>query len=80
MLFLLVACTAVVVVTCALPPMSSNDATRTEIIAELPSQPMVFNTPDELRTYLQELDKYFAIVGRPRYNYFFFKIHLFHNL
>lgn len=37
-----------------------------EILAELPNQPMVFNTPEELRTYLQELDKYFAIVGRPR--------------
>ena len=37
-----------------------------EILAEIPNQPMVFNTPEELRTYLQELDKYFAIVGRPR--------------
>ncbi|PRD33767.1 UNVERIFIED_CONTAM: hypothetical protein NCL1_16617 [Trichonephila clavipes] len=44
---------------------SMNNGEQGEIIAELPTQPMVFNTPDELRTYLQELDKYFAIVGRP---------------
>ncbi|GFY40467.1 uncharacterized protein TNIN_168381 [Trichonephila inaurata madagascariensis] len=46
---------------------SMNNGEQGEIIAELPTQPMVFNTPDELRTYLQELDKYFAIVGRPRF-------------
>ncbi|KAG8181741.1 hypothetical protein JTE90_028279 [Oedothorax gibbosus] len=45
----------------------NNGGEPGEIIAELPTQPIVFNTPDELRTYLQELDKYFAIVGRPRF-------------
>ncbi|KAF8764513.1 pro-neuropeptide Y-like [Argiope bruennichi] len=53
---------------CAIAVQASiNNGEQGEIIAELPTQPMVFNTPDELRTYLQELDKYFAIVGRPRF-------------
>ncbi|GBM54644.1 hypothetical protein AVEN_214618-1 [Araneus ventricosus] len=64
MLGLLVICTLLCVVTVQA---SMNNGEQGEIIAELPTQPMVFNTPDELRTYLQELDKYFAIVGRPRF-------------
>lgn len=38
-----------------------------QTMADLPSAPIVFNSPDELRSYLEELDKYFAIAGRPRY-------------
>ncbi|GIY77957.1 uncharacterized protein CDAR_573001 [Caerostris darwini] len=64
MLGLLVTCTLLLAVSIQA---SMNNGEQGEIIAELPTQPMVFNTPDELRTYLQELDKYFAIVGRPRF-------------
>lgn len=34
---------------------------------DVASQPVVFNSPDELRSYLQELDKFFVIAGRPRF-------------
>ncbi|XP_014681459.1 PREDICTED: pro-neuropeptide Y-like isoform X2 [Priapulus caudatus] len=32
-----------------------------------PQRPGVFKTPHQLRTYLQKLNEYYAIVGRPRF-------------
>ena len=31
-----------------------------------PIRPKVFTSPDELRSYLEQLSNYYAIVGRPR--------------
>jgi len=32
-----------------------------------PRRPPVFSSPEELKDYLQALNEYFAIVGRPRF-------------
>ncbi|CAH8538990.1 unnamed protein product [Heterobilharzia americana] len=33
-----------------------------------PERPLMFETPEALRTYLHKLNEYFAIIGRPRYS------------
>ncbi|CAH8516280.1 unnamed protein product [Heterobilharzia americana] len=32
-----------------------------------PERPLMFETPEALRTYLHKLNEYFAIIGRPRF-------------
>ncbi|XP_069690689.1 pro-neuropeptide Y-like [Periplaneta americana] len=55
-----------VVISMAMPCWSDPLPASGEI-ASRPTRPKVFTSPDQLRTYLQELGNYYAIEGRPRF-------------